>query len=125
MTFNVLESQIKFLICLGSKAGSGTPLCLTMQASERKLHGVTWHLLCNMCPKSSILKQNGANLLLEVYRMCCLNLGGLLKDLFLLNVLYFPNKFCTKSRQGQFTKSNLAHTYSNMIDFWKHTILDQ
>ena len=38
MTFtNVLESQIKFLICVESKAGSGTPLCLTMQTIKRKL----------------------------------------------------------------------------------------
>ena len=34
---NDLESQLKFLACLESKAGSGTPLCLTMQTSRRKL----------------------------------------------------------------------------------------
>ena len=34
---NVLESEIKLLICLESKAGSGTPLCLTLHADKRKL----------------------------------------------------------------------------------------
>ena len=34
---NELENLIKFLICLKSKAGSGTPLCLTMHAEKRKL----------------------------------------------------------------------------------------
>ena len=35
MTFiNVLESQIKLLICVESKAGSGTPLRLTMHADK-------------------------------------------------------------------------------------------
>ena len=43
MTFtNDLENQIKFLICLESKAGSGTSLCLMMQTikieSKQPLH---------------------------------------------------------------------------------------
>ena len=37
MTFtNDLENQIKFLICLESKAGSGTSLCLMMQTIREK-----------------------------------------------------------------------------------------
>ena len=38
MTFtNDLENQIKFLICLESKAGSWTSLCLMMQTIKRKV----------------------------------------------------------------------------------------
>ena len=43
MTFtNDLENQIKFLICLESKAGSGTSLCLMMQTIKWKVMSPNW-----------------------------------------------------------------------------------